>query len=167
MVKKMYIGPNGGKYIMRHGKKQYLKNNKFGVEGSPFTFTGVPAPAAPSAQAWSQPSGAFGPPKFPQRQQQQQQQREAWAYQADLWKNRLREEGQAAFDQGDFARVEQIQQQLMELEQRRLVLQQAQQQAPQQAQQQAQQQVQEQLQHVPVYTPLGASGGFTFTGIPH
>ena len=38
MTRKIYIGPNGGKYIMRHGKKQYLvKNqylkNKFGMYG--------------------------------------------------------------------------------------------------------------------------------------
>ena len=27
MQKKVHIGPKGGQYIMRHGKKQYLKNN--------------------------------------------------------------------------------------------------------------------------------------------
>ena len=30
MGKKIYLGPNGGQYTMRHGKKQYLEKNYFG-----------------------------------------------------------------------------------------------------------------------------------------
>ena len=29
MVRKVHTGPNGGKYVMRYGKKRYL--NKFGA----------------------------------------------------------------------------------------------------------------------------------------
>ena len=31
MPRKVHIGPKGGQYIMRYGKKQYLKNNFFGT----------------------------------------------------------------------------------------------------------------------------------------
>ena len=32
--KKIYTGPKGGKYVMKHGKKKYLVKNKFGEDCS-------------------------------------------------------------------------------------------------------------------------------------